>query len=105
MRRDHEVALTAALDQLYLQGSAAIIWEHVYLWYNVDEIRKSDYDDIIARWQVLCEGYGHSEDDIPELETIQKGKAKDEGKDETWLLLCRVLFKKDEKRIPLADRT
>jgi len=96
MRRDHEATLTAALDQLYLQGSAAILWEHLYLWYNAQRLGKGVFNDVIARWQVLCEGYGHPEDEIPELEEIHSSH--------TWLLLCRTLFE-DEKRTPLADRT
>jgi hypothetical protein len=96
MRRDHEATLTGALDQLYLQGSAAILREHLYLWYNADRLSKGVFNDIIARWQILCEGYGYSEDKIPELEEIHSG--------DTWLLLCRALFE-DENRTPLADRT
>jgi hypothetical protein len=97
MRRDHEAGLNAALDQLYLQGSAAILWEHLYLWYNAHRLSKGVFSDIIERWQALCEGYGYSEDEIPELEEIQSS--------DTWLLLCRGLFKGEEQRTPLADRT
>jgi len=96
MRRDHEAILNAALDQLYLQGSTAILWDQLYLWYNADRLSKRTFSDLIERWHLLCEGYGHTEDEIPELEEIQSS--------DTWLLLCRGLFE-DEKRVPLADRT
>ncbi len=97
MRRDHESSLNAALDQLYLQGSTAILWEHLYLWYNVQRLNRNVYRDLIERWQRLCEEYGHSEREIPELECLDPTSP-------TWLLLFRGVME-GEKRIPLADLT
>ena len=96
MRRDHEVNLNTALDQLYMQGSTAILWVNLYNWYNVERLNKGVFSDIIERWRTLCEGYGHSEDEIPELQEIQSS--------DTWFLLTRELFD-DEKRVPLSERT
>lgn len=95
MRRDHEASLNAALDQLYMQGSTAILWEYLYYWYNMERLTKSVFSDIIERWQRLCEGYGVSEEDVPEIQEIQSS--------DSWLLLTRELFD-EEKRVSLSDR-
>src|SRR5687768_13995272 len=96
MRRDHEAALYSALDKLYLQGSVAILWADLYLWYNADRLNKSAFRDITDRWKSVCEHYDHDEDDIPELEELQYS--------DTWFLLTRTLFP-DEERVPLSART
>lgn len=96
MRRDHEAALYAALDKLYLQGSVAILWVDLYLWYNADRLNKSAYRDITDQWKAVCEHYGHDEDDTPELEEIKYS--------DTWFLLTRKLFA-EEERVPLSART
>lgn len=97
MRRDHEARLSAALDQLYLQGFTPILRQDLYLWYNADRLSKSVYRDITDRWKVICEGYGHEEEEIPDLEELQNDTT-------TWLLLYRKDFD-GEKRAPLAART
>ncbi len=93
MRRDHEASLNTALDQLFLQGSTSILWQHLYLWYNTERITKRVYGDIMERWQSLCDEYEYTED-VPEIEAIQNS--------DTWMNLCRGLFK-DEKRVPLSE--
>lgn len=97
MRRDHEANLNTALDQLFLQGSTAILWQHLYLWYNVERLTKSVYRDIIERWQAICEGYGYAEEEIPDLEELHYDGSY-------GLLLCRGLFE-GESRTPLNNRT
>lgn len=96
MRRDHEAALYAALDKLYLQGSVAILWVDLYNWYNAERLNKAAFRDIDAQWKSVCEYYGHEEEDIPELEELKYS--------DTWFLLTRKLFS-DEERVPLSART
>ena len=93
MRRNHEVALNEALDQLFLHGTTAILWQSLYLWYNAERISKRVYADIIERWQSLCEEYGYVRN-IPELEQLAYS--------DTWLIIRRGLFE-DEHLVALAD--
>jgi hypothetical protein len=93
MRRDHEVALHEALDQLFLHGTTAILWQSLYLWYNAERISKRVYADIIEKWQAVCEGYGYIKD-VPELQQLVYS--------DTWLVIRRGLFK-EEELIALAD--
>lgn len=96
MRRDHESALLAALDKLYLQGSVAILWADLYLWYNADRLNKSVFRDIVDQWNSVCEHYGHSPKETPVLEELKHS--------DSWFLLTRSLFE-GEERVPLSTRT
>ena len=66
MLKRHDAALDRALDRLYLEGSVAISWDDLYLWFNADRLGKNAYREILRRWEELCTiTYAHA--DAPKL--------------------------------------
>jgi hypothetical protein len=84
MERHHEMQLSNALDQLYLEGATSIRWDHLYLWFKATRLGRGSYRDILRRWEELCTmEYGYAS--APELTVLQ-------WKDKPTLTLMRKPF-------------
>jgi hypothetical protein len=93
MERHHDMQLSQAMDELYLNGTVSIRWDELYLWFKAERLNKRAYAEIVTRWQDLCASQGHSE--VPEVTTLNwVGKGS--------LTLMRKAFE-DEEMVPLTD--
>jgi hypothetical protein len=83
------------LDQLYLEGSVAIRWDRLYMWFNARRLGKNAYREIIRTWEELCTTtYGHAA--APEIGVLVPNAVV--------LNLKRKAFP-EETVVPLADWT
>jgi hypothetical protein len=56
MEDRHEHALMAALEEVQYRGWTHVESWKVYLWYNIDKVRKLPYRDLSRRWAALNTG-------------------------------------------------
>ena len=56
MHRRHENELLSGLEKVSSQGWAFIEWWKLYLWYEVEKIRKEPYRDIKLKWEEVGDG-------------------------------------------------
>ena len=72
MERHHEVALSQALDEIYLDGATCIRLDHLYIWFNAARLNKNSYRELIRRWEELCTlTYGRAESPLLEVLSLK----------------------------------
>jgi hypothetical protein len=59
MEKRHENDLMAMLEEVQYRGWAHVETWRVYLWYNIDKIRKEPYRDLKRRWSELAGSKQH----------------------------------------------
>lgn len=58
MNPTHETLLTDVLRDVYVYGSARVLWHHWYRWLDIDRMTKNKWRDIQRRWEALLDDFG-----------------------------------------------
>ena len=65
MQRHHEIEFAQFIESIFLNGSANVRWDRICMWFGVDQIGNSEWQQIHAKWLEVCKTHGYADDIAP----------------------------------------